>query len=359
MPTSTARPRKYRTWLFFGLVIATIALINTPAPKVILSAVFDTAVGESVGNSLRGLTRDLFLLLLVSIYFEFIRAHIQAKTLQAIEDDIRDVRTQIGTIFPKRIQSLVLESADPRKMIEHAVRRLFKSDLEMHSVVSQLAPSKRIYKEVSIELESHQVTIKQVELTISINLEAELRNVYLGVTKRAEHTTALTNSELDFFDVITIPGDPELESAQEAIRAQLKFYFQDITKRSKELTFISLSKTEQEALLSPPTGMTHDDFIVFRFPPNAMHAGPQKVRAKYKLTIPYTEHFIYWCADRPMFVRQLTVDASSIASFSGHQVRFQLFIAGSESTALDTHESKLSIKPNKWLLDGHGVAAIW
>ena len=359
MQASPAKPAKGRSLLFFASIISVIALVNTPAPTWMLTTLFGPKVGESVGVSLRGFTRDLFLLLLVSIYFELVRTRAQTNTLHSIEASVRDLKNQVHDMFPKRIQALALESADPKKMIEHAVRRLFKSDKETRSIVSQLTPTKKIYNEVSIELRSLAVTEKTVSIFMSIALEAELDHVHIGVTKGAEHTSALATSPFDFFDVITIPSETDLKTIQKSLQARIKLYYKDQSDRFKELRFINVPRPEQTVLLTPPAGMTHDDFIIFRLPTGTTLTGLQKVRAEYFFEISYGEHFIYWYADRPMFVRQIIIDANTIAMASGHPVRFQLFLADSESSVVDIHESRLSMKLDKWLLDGHGAIAIW
>ncbi|MCS7476014.1 hypothetical protein ACFFQW_08445 [Umezawaea endophytica] len=359
MAAPPARRVLPRSLTFFISIISMIVLVNTPAPGIVISALFGQKVGESIGASLRGLTRDLFLLLLVSLYFELVRSHMQAKTLSTIEQDLSDLKIQVRDVLPERATSMAMESADPREMLKRAAQRLFKSTKEIESVVSQIASPKTPYDEVTVELRTLEANEKTVSVFMSIGLEAELTNVHLGVTKGAEYTTALSTSSFGFFDIISIPSDMDLKTIQKYLQARIKLYHKDDSGRFQELRFIPVPRAEQATLLSPPTGMTHDDFIVFRLPKGTVLTGTQKVRAEYKFDINYDEHFLYWYADRPMFLRQITVDANSVALVSGHKVRFQLFVADSESSIVDIHDSRLSMKLDKWLLDGHGVAAIW
>lgn len=336
-----------------------IVLVNTPAPGIVISALLGQKVGDSIGASLRGLTRDLFLLLLVSIYFEFVRSHMQAKTLSTIEHDVNDLKIQIRDVLPKKVLSIAMDSADPKEMIRRATKRLLKSTKETESLVNQIASSKTTYNEVSVEIRTLEANEKTVSIFFSIGLEAELTDVYIGATKGAEYTTALATSSFGFFDIITIPSEMDLKTTQKYLQARIKLYHKNDSGRFKELRFIPVPRAEQAMLLSPPTGMTHDDFIVFQLPKGTTLSGTQKVRAEYKFDVDYSEHFLYWYADRPMFLRQITVDANSVTLVSGRKVRFQLFVPDSESSVVDIHDSHLSMKLDKWLLDGHGVAAIW
>jgi hypothetical protein len=77
-----------RVATYFGAIIITLVLINTPVPRVILQALFGETAGNAMAISMRGLTRDIFLLLMVSIYFEWARSREQVALLMEVRTDI-------------------------------------------------------------------------------------------------------------------------------------------------------------------------------------------------------------------------------------------------------------------------------
>lgn len=348
-----------RFTIFFVSLTAMIVLVNTPVPRWLLGALFGEVVGNSVGASLRGFTRDLFLLLLVSLYFEWVRSRTSARTLLAIEQDVTDLKEAVRELIPANMKRLALDSADPKEMAQLAVRRLFGYDHGIDTVVSQLAPAKQPYNEVSVELRVLRVSDEVASVFMSVSLEAELGDISLGVTKKAEHTSALVKSKFDFFDVISVPQDRDFNAIKASLRAHLKLYHRDGSGRFNEVEFEAVKRSAQTALLKPPAGMTHDDFVIFRVPETTPLRGREKVRAEYYFDMDLSEHFVYWFADRPMFLRQMTIDVHEVAAHLGKLVRFQVFMGDSDSIAVDVRDARLSLKVDRWILDGHGVAAVW
>lgn len=358
-PHNDSRLRQLKPLLFFASVITLLVLINTPAPRFVLSALFGGIVGESVGASLQGFTRDLFLLLLVSLYFEWFRSKDQGKSIETIEADVAEMKKALQAKNPSTFRTLALESSDPEEMINVASRRLFKTDRGTESLVRRIAAPKTVYDEVSVELRTLDANLNNVLVFMSLELEAVLDEIYLGVTKQVEHTAALAASTFELFDILTIPGSSTLTDLQQSLRAQIKLYHRDSSNKFSEIPFIPIEKSLQKSIISPPPGMSHDDFILFRTPENIHFTGRAKIRAEYRFEMSLDEHFVYWCTDRPMFIRQLTVDANSVAATIGRPVRFQLFIGESETVPVDIVGSRLAVRVDRWVLDGHGIVAVW
>jgi hypothetical protein len=110
--------------------------------------------------------------------------------------------------------------------------------------------------------------------------------------------------------------------------------------------------------MNRPPGVADDDVVVFQGGiPQGVNA--RTIRAEFNYEISAEEHFLYWRAERPMFVRRLEVDASVVSRQLGHRVRFQTFLPDPGSVAIDVSDNRLVTQPNSWLLPGHGVIAIW
>ena len=87
MQASAEGSRRRRSLYFFASLTSMIVLVNTPVPRWLIGALFGDRVGDSIASSLRGFTRDLFLLLLVSLYFEWVRSRTSSRTLLTIEQE--------------------------------------------------------------------------------------------------------------------------------------------------------------------------------------------------------------------------------------------------------------------------------
>jgi hypothetical protein len=83
------------------------------------------------------------------------------------------------------------------------------------------------------------------------------------------------------------------------------------------------------------------------------------VRHHFRWTQKLDEHFIYWYADRPMFISSLTVDVRETMREQYREVWVQAHLGGVDSLMLDAAEGYLSLRLNRWVVQGHGVTAIW
>jgi len=82
-----------RVLVYFGSLLATVALINTPVPRILVSAILNPEAGDAVARSLSTLTKDLVLVLLISIYFEWVRTKEQGELLRGIDRKLDAVQT--------------------------------------------------------------------------------------------------------------------------------------------------------------------------------------------------------------------------------------------------------------------------
>lgn len=70
------------------------------------------------------------------------------------------------------------------------------------------------------------------------------------------------------------------------------------------------------------------------------------------------DHYCYWLADRPTFVRQLQADWTSLTLKDGHEIRLRPTVRGTAYEAREENRCCV-LDINGWLVAGQGLVLIW
>jgi hypothetical protein len=111
--------------------------------------------------------------------------------------------------------------------------------------------------------------------------------------------------------------------------------------------------------ISPPVGMATSELAFFVADLSQESTELVRVRQYFHWSQDLKEHFIYWYADRPMFIRSITVDVRELLRIGKREVVVHAFLGGLDSLMLDTDEGHLSTRLDRWVVQGQGVVAVW
>lgn len=160
-----------RVLVYFGSLLATIALINTPVPRIVVSALLNPEAGEAVARSLGSITKDLVLVLLISLYFEWVRTKEQTELLRGIDRKLDVIREDARTATAPSIRRLVLDTTTPQDLVITALDRHIPHPGDKSSFVSMVLSANRPQHDVSVTLRIDSLMLDAKEGHLLLRLD--------------------------------------------------------------------------------------------------------------------------------------------------------------------------------------------
>lgn len=344
-----------RVLVYFGSLLATIALINTPVPKIVVSAVLNPEAGDAVGRSLGSITKDLVLVLLISIYFEWVRTREQGELLRGIDRKLDDLR---ATAAPA-IRQLVLDSTAPEKLAATALDRHMPHTGDKSSLVSLVLSPRPAHNEVSMMLRVERVDGGVVHVGNQVEMTMPRGLILIAATMSPTHSAALSAACPQLFEVTALPRLVPFDEAVKTYGEQLECYVEAPRGGVRRVEFRRVPANAVRQYISPPVGIANSELALFVADLSQESTELVRVRQYFHWSQDLREPFIYWYADRPMFVRSITVDVRELLRTGKREVFVHAFLGGLDSLILDTDEGYLSTRLDRWVVQGQGVVAVW
>lgn len=348
-----------RALIYFGGVLTTIALINTPIPKIVVSAVLNPEAGDAVARSLGSITKDLVLVLLVSIYFEWVRTREQSEVLRGIGRELDAMRGEARAVTAPATRRLVLDATTSEDLVTIALERHIPRTSEKSSFVSLILSPRPAHHDVSVTMRIERVDGDRVHVATRYEVTMPKGPLLVAVTSSPTHSTALSDACPELFDVHTLAGSVSFEEDAKAFSEKLECYVEPMRGVTRRVEFRKVPASLMRKHISPPVGLKPAELMLFHA--DLSHERDEFVRVRQHsqwsqdLAVPG----IWWYADRPMFVRSLTLDTRELVRVSGKKVWVQAFLGSVDSLMLDDHEGHLALRLDRWLVQGQGVIANW
>lgn len=348
-----------RTLIYFGSLFATIALINTPAPRVVVSAILNPEAGDAVARSLGSITKDLVLVLLISIYFEWVRAKEQGEMLRSIDGKIDAMHAGIRAADVPAVRRLVLDSTSPEELVETALDRHIEHPADKSSFVSMVLSVSRPHHDVSVTLRVDRVEEGVLHVSSRFDVTMPRGLVLVAATSSPAHAAALGAASPELFEVVTLPRSTPFEEAARLFGERLECYVEPAQGAVRRAHFRKVPTAALRKHISLPIGMGSSDVSLFVADLSQESAEFVRVRHYYRWSQTIGEHFLFWSAGRPMFVRTITMDMRELVQGQGQEVFVQPFLGGVDSLMLDVKEGHLLLRLDRWVVQGQGVIAVW
>ncbi|NGY61442.1 hypothetical protein G7043_21180 [Lentzea sp. NEAU-D13] len=343
--------------VYFGSLLATIALINTPVPKIVVSAVLNPEAGDAVARSLGSITKDLVLVLLISIYFEWVRTKEQGELLRDIDRKLDVMRDD--TRPAPAVRKLVLDATSADELITTALNRHIPRTADKSTFVSLLLSTRPAHHDVSMTLRVDKVADGRVYHSSRYELTMPRGPLLVAVTSSPTHTTALSDACPELFDVATLTTATSFDEAVKAFGEKLECYVEPRSGVTKRVEFRRVATNSVRKYISPPVGMTASDLVLFLADLSREDDEFVRVRHHLRWSQDIAEHFSWWYADRPMFVRTLTMDMRELVRNQGLKVFVQVFLGSVENLMLDAEDGYLSLRLDRWVVQGQGAVVVW
>lgn len=348
-----------RVLVYFGSLLATIALINTPVPRIVVSAILNPDAGEAVARSLASITKDLVLVLLISLYFEWARTKEQSELLRGIDRKIDTMREESRTATAPSVRDLVLTSAAPEELVRTALDRHIPHTNDKSSLVSLVLSPRPAHHDVSMSLRVERVEDGVAHVSNLVEMTMPRGLILIAATTSPTHSAALSAACPQLFEVTALPRLVPFAEAVKAYGAQLECYVERPQGGARRAEFRRVPANGVRKYISLPVGMVDSELALFVADLSHESTEFVRVRQYFRWSQDLSEHFIYWYADRPTFVRSITVDVRELLRNGAQDVVVHAFLGGLGSLMLDANEGHLSTRLDRWVVQGQGVVAVW
>lgn len=349
-----------RALIYFGSVLATIALINTPVPKIVVSAVLNPEAGDAVARSLSSITKDLVLVLLISLYFEWARTRGQAELLRDIARKLDAMRDEARTASASSTRRLVLDATTPEELVTTALDRHIPRTPDKSSLVSLAVSSRPACHDVTLSLWVERVDETAVHAATRVELTMPREPMLVAATASSTHSAALSAACPELFQTVSLGRPHSFEEAAKEFGEKLECYVESQNRATRRAQFRRVPANGLRKYISPPVGMTNADVALFVADLGHEDTEFVRVRYHYYWSQDLDQHFIFWAADRPSFIRTLTLDLRELVRDREQQVWVQVFLGSLDSLLLDdANDGHLSLNLNRWVVEGQGVVAVW
>ncbi|SDG23952.1 hypothetical protein SAMN05216553_106334 [Lentzea fradiae] len=348
-----------RVPVYFGSLLATIALINTPVPRVIVSAVLNPEAGDAVARSLASVTKDLVLVLLISIYFEWARTREHRDLLLDMNRKLDSIRHDTSSVTASATRRLVLESTSPEELVTTALERHVPGGGDKSSLASVVLSSRPAYHDVSVTIRAERIDGQTVHISSRYEMTMPRGPLLIAVTSSPTHTTALSDACPELFDASTLAGSTSFEKDAKEFGEKLECYVETGGGVTRPVAFRRVPAPAVRKYISPPVRLKNSDIVLFHA--DLSHEDTEFVRVRQHahwsqdLEVPGA----WWYADRPMFARTITFDMRELVRVCRKKVWIQVFIGSVDTLILDDNEGYLALRLDKWIVQGQGVIANW
>lgn len=355
-----ARSRPRGVAAYFLSVIGSIVLINTPTPKIILAALLGDTAGSSIADSLRTLTRDLFLLLLVSLYFEWAKSREQVQLLEEVRDGVGKINSALVTSTTEAVRQLAIAVTTPEELLRAALDRHFPEAVDVKSILARVLSTRPAYRDVTVEIGVESVDTDAIRCSSRTSFNAYVQDPLLAVTRNPLHTAAVSSTYPGLLKILTFPGIKFEDISLPHILPNIKLQHQNLSaQRYEEIPIVRVTAEIDPVLFSRlPAGMDESDIAFFRPDRPLKPDGPTRFRIDLAWQSDPSSRFFFWYADRPMFVRQLIFDARRIVG-EGQNVTFQPFFGSADDLLIDVRDGFAVVRLDAWVFEGNGAIMLW
>jgi len=330
-------------------VSATTTLVQWNGASAFLDGLVGLPWSQGLVEFLRGETKGLVILVLFTLYFEFVGLNISKEG-----DRNRSEATNA-------LLAAALEATPNRALMHYCLEKEYGSGAAGH-LVAQVMRSSATLNNLSVRIRVRRTPQNDFQVTVQYSYEAMIPRYLIGVTDNPLHGEALlaTGKLAEVFVVYDPTDTHEPPVHIDCLR---------ITPTGPELlgklNFALLSDTQKRALFkTEKTASQLTQLMVFegRLPQARMPKTGDLVQ--YKVThnslqqpaYPYT----FWVSDRVLYINSVEIDLSALGPATWEKARIQFFVTALPWLAgVTPKEGVWSFPLQAWLVAGQGFVVIW
>lgn len=251
--------------------------------------------------------------------------------------------------------------------VRRAISRLYSNDRGLMPLASLVVPDRVVYYDTALDLtltdDANDTNRYTYRLTLSFT--AALKEYVVGYVTRSQLTDTLLVGSRGITDIYSFSTVDARNKCVECLAGSLNVVTV-VTKRDgrtihKGVRLEEVPPEEYGPYLSEEYDRHGQDIILLRATfPNSETDYRLKIVQQFSLI--KSDHFCYWVADRPIYLRQLRVDVRGFTppgTDRGGRVTLQPFMMATNAEIALHVDGTLTEETDNWLVRGQGFTIVW
>jgi hypothetical protein len=252
--------------------------------------------------------------------------------------------------------------------IRLAISQLYRNDTRLLPLASLLVPDRVIYYDAVVDLTliDSEADPERYIYRLSLTFTAELSDYVVGYVCRSHLTDTLLVGTKRVTDVYSFSTDDARDECVKRLSGSLDVVTlvtarPDGRTAHKGLRMEVVPKDEYEVYLGDEYEKHGKDIKLLRakLPESQV---PVRLKVVQEFSLHKSDHFCYWVADRPIYLRQLRVDTRQFTpsgSSRDGRVTLQPFMMATNAEIALHIDRTMSEETDNWLIRGQGFTVVW
>jgi hypothetical protein len=287
---------------------------------------------------------------------ESFRTHMQSRVLVAVAAELRALSGDDGTTLGP--------TSSAGQIVNEALRGFYVDASNVLTLTNTVVSTKPHYADVNVELilKDDPNDPGGYLLDYRMGFETAVREYVVGFVERATLCDAIMAEAPRVHDVWTFSDRASLERfAQELVRADSTVRVigrsDSGATRFESLHPVPIDAQEYAHYLGKIDPRLYSEVHLFRAPVPGL-ASPVRFATQYQFHMRKSDHYCYWVADRPMYLRQLTFNASDFCAGADITLTPQP-VLGVSAIEAERDGRSFRFPIENWVVSGQGAILVW
>jgi len=366
-----------RKIIYFSVLISLLYLTNSGDLEKILDYAIGTKWSEPIVFFLKSNTQGLIVILLVTIYLDYIKENPNKKigeivnSLSIIKENINAIKTKQASTesvlngLNEHIRIIREKEEDEIENIKKNIKKLYKID-NINGLINLLISKKPLYFDVSVyyEIRDHKTNHNLYNLYYRIDFTSSIKEYILAIVEYASLQSIISATSTRISDVLTIPAKKH-EDQEYTKMINDKSCFSVIESSSdnytieRGLVLTEIQKDHYKHYLNEIDERYYNDIVLYKCDLNDLK-DPVRYSVKFPpLTMNKNDHYVYWTSDRLMFLKSITFDARDF-SYENCRLNLHPLFACYKGDIPDMdRDNYFCFNINSWIIGGQGAIFSW
>jgi hypothetical protein len=220
--------------------------------------------------------------------------------------------------------------------------------------------------EITLTLRDVRDNANLYNLLITSTTMAEPGSFLLALTPRATLSDLVVTTCPHIAEVFACSNQDNVQTyaeewahSEQALLTTVSKNAQGLATRT-QLPFEIVTEEDKKEILEklPESARREVAVLAARVPRENGQESPVPIELRQPATMERCDHYCYWLADRPTFVKRIVVDWSGLTLPNGQRVRLRPTIRATAYEARSTDQACV-MDINSWLVTGQGILIIW
>lgn len=253
--------------------------------------------------------------------------------------------------------------------VSRAISSFYHEDQHLLALASLLIPDRPIYYDAALQLAMSDGARKdEYEYRLSFSFTAEMQEYVVGYVARSPLTDALLVGAKGVTDVYSFSTPAGRDECYDKVNGSLDVVtlitsLSDGRTRHQPARLEPVPEDEYGHYLATELDQHSDSVKLLRARlPQPQSGSHSRVNISQHFTERKSDHFCYWVADRPIFLRHVRVDVRDFtppASERERRVTFQPFMMTTNKDLSLDRDNVIDVETANWLIRGQGFVVVW